>query len=153
MIINALYSMPARGDRFVPRMIECESGKFLFTGEMPVDAAFFKPRGLPHRDRFVGCRSKGTFFDAVFLLRFCRPKNKGGISSSETKRIGHGVIDGTRRPLADDYTKTTRFFVKIVRVDCRRNNLVSQGQHGDPGFKATGAAEKMACHGFCRSDE
>ena len=63
----------------------------------------------------------------------------------------HLAARGVIHPEAEDF-EAFGSLIGSVEVERWRNDLITQGQHGEDGFDATGSAKQMPRAGFGRGD-
>ena len=74
------------------------------------------------------------------------------VGSAEAEGIGQGILEGGFAGVVGDEVHTSGVRILIFQIDGGGQNLVLEGEDGDAGFEASGAAEKMAGHGFGGAD-
>ena len=79
-------------------------------------------------------------------------EQKRAICATEAEGVRHGVIDAYFARTVGNEIHVLRTGILILEIDGWGQDLVSKGEHGDAGFEAPRAAEKVTGHGLGRTD-
>ncbi|BBG30723.1 uncharacterized protein with a C-terminal OMP [Zymobacter palmae] len=73
------------------------------------------------------------------------------VGTAETERVAHGVVD-LHLARRVRHVIQTAVFARIVEVDSRRSNLITDSQNAKGRFHGTGSTQQVTDHGFSGAD-
>lgn len=89
--------------------------------------------------------------DTIFTSRLDPGEHQAPVGAAKPERVAQGGLDFHVACFARYIIEIT-LGVRVIKIDCRRRNLIDNGHDAENGLDGAGRTEQMSSGGFRRTD-